>query len=452
MRRSTHPTLRAPLRGGDLPDKSLLRPSRRSKRKISLLEIFLMAVETLWSNRVRSGLTMLGVIIGISSVIAITSIGQGVQRATELRIEALGTNILQVSAAAARTGGISQGAGSASTLTWEDARSIAKQVPAATAVSAFLYRPGVQVVRGNVNISINAIGTDLNFPAVRNVKPQLGTFFRQQDLDIAKAVVVIGAKVRDDLFAPSETAIGSDIRIQGKRYRVVGVMERKGAVGLQDMNDVVYLPLTNMSAEIVGNNALTGVAINGFWVKASNPDQLEAAEFQVTNVLRLRHNIRPPKEDDFTVTNEVDLIKTFTNIMGLLTLMVGALAEPIGTIIAGISLIVGGIGIANIMLVSVMERTREIGLRKAVGATSGAILNQFLMKSIVISSIGGAIGIGLGVAIAFATATIFKFPFVVSLLSVVVGFVLSLIVGVLAGGIPARNAAKLDPILALHGD
>lgn len=452
MRRSTHPALRAslrsrsvsPRRGGDLPNKSLLRSSRRSKRKISLLEIFLMAVETLWSNRIRSGLTMLGVIIGISSVIAITSIGQGVQKSTESSIAALGTNILQVSAAAARTGGISQGAGSASTLTWEDAQAIAKQVPAATAVSAFLYRPSVQVVRGNVNISITAIGTDLNFPDVRNVRPELGIFFQQQDLDTAKAVVVIGAKVRDDLFAASETAIGSDIRIQGKRYRVVGVMERKGAVGLQDTNNMVYLPLTNMSAEIVGNNALTGVAINGFWVKASNPDQLEAAEFQVANVLRLRHDIRLPKEDDFTVTNEVDLIKTFTSIMGSLTLMVGA--------IAGISLVVGGIGIANIMLVSVMERTREIGLRKAVGATSGAILNQFLMESIVISSIGGAIGIGLGVALAFATATIFKFPFVVSLLSVVVGFVLSLIVGVLAGGIPARNAAKLDPILALRGD
>lgn len=387
---------------------------------------------------------MLGVIIGISSVIAITSIGQGVQKSTESSIAALGTNILQVSAAAARTGGISQGAGSASTLTWEDAQAIAKQVPAATAVSAFLYRPSVQVVRGNVNISITAIGTDLNFPDVRNVRPELGIFFQQQDLDTAKAVVVIGAKVLDDLFAASETAIGSDIRIQGKRYRVVGVMERKGAVGLQDTNNMVYLPLTNMSAEIVGNNALTGVAINGFWVKASNPDQLEAAEFQVANVLRLRHDIRLPKEDDFTVTNEVDLIKTFTSIMGSLTLMVGA--------IAGISLVVGGIGIANIMLVSVMERTREIGLRKAVGATGGAILNQFLMESIVISSIGGAIGIGLGVALAFATATIFKFPFVVSLLSVVVGFVLSLIVGVLAGGIPARNAAKLDPILALRGD
>lgn len=170
----------------------------------------------------------------------------------------------------------------------------------------------------------------------------------------------------------------------------------------------------------------------------------EAAQYQVTNVLRLRHNIRPPKEDDFRVTNQVDIIKTFTNIMGSLTMMV--------TAIAGISLVVGGIGVANIMLVSVMERTREIGLRKAVGATSGSILNQFLMEAIVISSIGGLIGIALGIGLAFAAATIFKFPFVVSIWSVVLGFVLSLIVGVLAGGIPARNAAKLDPILTLHGD
>jgi putative ABC transport system permease protein len=444
MRRSTHPTLRAPLPRGDLTDKSLLRPSRRSKRKISLLEIFLMAVETLWSNKVRSGLTMLGVIIGISSVIAITSIGQGVQKSTELQIQALGTNILQVSAASARTGGISQGAGSASTLTWEDAQAIAKQVPAATAVAAYLQRQNIQVVRGNINIATTALGADLNLPVVRNLHTQQGAFFRQQDLDIAKPVVVLGSKVRNDLFAPSENPIGADLRIRGNRYSVIGVMESKGSLGGQDADDIIYIPLTNMSAEIVGNNSLTGTAINGFLLQSSNADQLEAAQFQVTNVLRLRHNIRPPKEDDFRVTNQVDLIKAFTDITSSLTLMVGA--------IAGISLVVGGIGIANIMLVSVMERTREIGLRKAVGATSGAILNQFLMESIVISSIGGGIGIGLGIAIAFAAATIFKFPFVVSLLSVVVGFVLSLIVGVLAGGIPARNAAKLDPILALHGD
>lgn len=424
--------------------KSLMPLSRRSKRRISLLEIFLMAVETLWSNKVRSGLTMLGVIIGISSVIAITSIGQGVQKATELKIESLGTNILQVLAASARTGGISQGAGSASTLTWEDAQAIAKQVPAATAVAAFLYSPNIQVVRGNVNISTTGIGTDLNFPKVSNIQPQQGVFFSQQDLDIAKPVAVLGSKVRDDLFAASENAIGADIRIRGKRYKVIGVMESKGSVGPQDMDDRVYLSLTNMSAEIVGNNALTGVAINGFLLESSDADQLESAQFQVTNVLRLRHHIRPPQEDDFRVTNQVDIIKTFTSIMGSLTLMVGA--------IAGISLVVGGIGIANIMLVSVMERTREIGLRKAVGATSGAILNQFLMEAIVISSIGGAIGIGLGIALAFTAATLFNFPFVVPLWSVVVGFGLSLIVGVLAGGIPARNAAKLDPILALHGE
>ena len=446
MHKSTQNTLRAPLQGGDFPNKSksLLRPSRRTKRKISLLEIFLMAVETLWSNKIRSGLTMLGIIIGISSVIAITSIGQGVQKSTELQIEALGTNVMLVSAAAARTGGISQGAGSASTLTWQDAQAIAKQVPAATAVSAFLQRGNIQVVRGDVNIATTAIGTDLNYPAVKNIQPETGVFFRQEDLDTAKPVVVLGSKVRNDLFTASENPIGADIRIRGNRYSVVGVMEPKGSVGPQDLDDVVYLPLTNMSAQIVGNNALTGIAINGFWLESSDADELEAAQFQVTNVLRLRHHIDPPKLDDFRVTNQVDIIKTFTDIMGSLTLMV--------TAIAGISLVVGGIGIANIMLVSVMERTREIGLRKAVGATSSAILSQFLMESIVISSIGGAIGIAFGIAFAYAAATLFKFPFIVSLWSVVVGFVLSLIVGVLAGGIPARNAAKLDPILALHGD
>jgi putative ABC transport system permease protein len=193
------------------PPKSLLRPSRRTKRKISLLEIFLMAVETLWSNKVRSGLTMLGIIIGISSVIAITSIGQGVQKSTELQIEALGTNVMLVSAAAARTGGISQGAGSASTLTWEDAQEIAKQVPAASAVSAFLQRGNIQVVRGDVNIATTEIGTDLNYPAVKNIQPQTGVFFRQEDLDIAKPVVVLGSKVRNDLFTASENPIGADI-------------------------------------------------------------------------------------------------------------------------------------------------------------------------------------------------------------------------------------------------
>jgi putative ABC transport system permease protein len=161
---------------------------------------------------------------------------------------------------------------------------IAKQVPAAKAVAAVLQRSNIQIVRGDINIATTVVGTDLNYPAMKNIQPQLGTFFRQEDLDNAKPVVVLGAKVRDDLFSPSETAVGTDIRIRGKRYRVIGVMEAKGSMGPQNLDDVVYVPLTSMSGQIVGNNALSGVAINAFWVESSDADQLEAAQFQVTKV------------------------------------------------------------------------------------------------------------------------------------------------------------------------
>jgi putative ABC transport system permease protein len=221
-------------------------------------------------------------------------------------------------------------------------------------------------------------------------------------------------------------------------------MEAKGSQGPMDRDDQIFIPLTSMSKRLVGNNSLTGVSVNGILVKANNQEQLEAAQFQVTNLLRLRHNIYPPQADDFRLTNQADIVSTFTNVVGLFTIMVVA--------IAGISLVVGGIGIANIMLVSVVERTREIGIRKAVGATNSAILNQFLAEAIVISILGGCVGIGSGVLIAFTSATIFKFPFVISGLSIIVGFSLSLTVGLVAGVIPARNAAKLDPITALRSD
>jgi putative ABC transport system permease protein len=420
------------------------RPRRPRKGKISFGEVLIMSVETLLGNKLRTGLTMLGVIIGISSVIAITSVGQGVQKSTELQIQALGTNVMVVTAGAARTGGISLGAGSASTLTWEDAKAIAKQVPAAKSVSAFLQRNSIQIVRGNTNIATTLVGTDLNYPTIKNIHPQTGLFFSQGDLDAVRPVAFLGSTVRDELFNTNESVIGADLRIRGKRYTVVGVAESKGTAGGQDLDDVIYIPLTNMSAQIVGNNALTGVAINGFWLEALDGDQLNSAQFQVTNILRLRHGIHPSAVDDFRITNLVDIISTFSSVMGSFTLMIGA--------IAGISLIVGGIGIANIMLVSVMERTREIGIRKAVGATGTDILRQFLTEAIVISTVGGVIGVGLGIGFAFAAATVFKFPFIVPLWSIGAGFSLSFIVGILAGGIPARNAAKLDPISALHNE
>lgn len=412
-------------------------------KKISLLSILSMAVEALWSNRLRTSLTMLGIIIGIGSVIAVTSVGQGVQKATEQQIQALGTNVMLVLTGAARTGGISQGFGSASTLIWEDAKAIAQQAPAAEAVTAYLQRGG-QIVYGDRNVSTSILGVDLNYPNVKEIYPQEGQFFTQQDLDNAEPVVVLGSKVKGDLFTGGEPAIGTSIRIQNGSYRVVGVMESKGSVGGQDQDDRVYIPLTNMSSRIVGNNAIKGTAISGFWVKAKDQIQLEAAQFQVTNLLRIRHNIYPPKPDDFRISNQIDIINTFSNVVGLFTVLVSA--------IAGISLVVGGIGIANIMLVSVVERTREIGIRKAIGATNSAILQQFMTEAMLVSLVGGAIGVIVGVGLAFVSAQLFNFPFVISLWSIFAGLILALIVGLVAGVIPAGRAAQLDPIAALRSE
>lgn len=410
---------------------------------VSLGEVLQMAADALWSNRLRTGLTMLGVVIGIASVITVTSVGQGVQRATEQQIQALGSNVMLVLSGVARSGGISQGTGSASTLTWEDAQAIAKQVPAAKGVTAFLQR-STQAVYAGQNTSTSLLGVDLTYPEVKNIHPQEGQYFSQADLNSARPVAILGTKVRDDLFGPDGSAVGTDIRVQGNNYTVIGVMEPKGSVGGMDQDDRIYIPLTNMSSRIVGNNAINGVAISGIWVQAADDAQLEAAQFQVTNLLRIRHNIYPPQPDDFRISNQIDIINAFTNVVGLFTVMVSA--------IAGISLIVGGIGIANIMLVSVVERTREIGIRKAVGATNGAVLSQFLTEAVLVSLAGGAIGIALGVGIAFAAATSFKFPFVISLWSVIAGFSLSTIIGLIAGVIPARNAAQLDPIIALRSE
>ncbi len=417
--------------------------SRIQPAGVSLFEVFTMALEALWSNRLRTGLTMLGVIIGIASVITVTSVGQGVQKATEQQIQALGTNVILVLTGVARTGGISQGAGTASTVTWEDAKAVAKQAPAAQGVTAFLQR-GVQVVYEGQNNSTTLLGTDLPYPDVKNIHPKEGQFFSQEDLNAARPVAVLGSTVRDELFGPGGTAIGAQIRVQSELYNVIGVMESKGSVGGQDQDDRIYVPLTNMSARIVGNNAINGIAVSGFWVKAKDESQLDAAQYQVTNLLRIRHNIYPPQPDDFRITNQADIISAFTNIVGLFTVMVSA--------IAGISLIVGGIGIANIMLVSVVERTREIGVRKAVGATNSDILSQFLTEAVLVSIAGGFVGIGLGIIFAFSASSLFKFPFVLSVGAIVAGSGLSFVIGLIAGVIPAQNAAQLDPIAALRSE
>lgn len=417
-----------------------LLPEKRAHH-VSQMEIMEMSLEALWSNKLRSALTMLGVIIGIGSVISITSIGQGIQKSTEESIRGLGTDVLQVIAGQAESGGISQG--SVTTLTWEDAQAIEQQAPSATVVSAYLQR-NAQVVYGENNTSTTVYGTDLAHPDARNTYPVQGRFFTEEELENSASVAVIAPTVQANLFSQNIDPIGEKIRIQGEIYDVIGVMEAKGSQGPQDRDDAAYIPLTTMSARMIGNNSLMGVSVNGIYVKGGDESQLETVKFQLENILRLRHDIAQPEDDDFRIINQADILETLSTVLGLLTTMIVA--------IAGISLVVGGIGIANIMLVSVVERTREIGIRKALGATERTILSQFLTESIVISLIGGGVGITLGVAITFVSATAFKFPFVVSSGAVVLGFGLSTAVGLVAGVVPARNASKLDPIVALRSE
>jgi putative ABC transport system permease protein len=411
--------------------------------QVSTLEIGEMAIAALWSNKLRSGLTMLGVIIGISSVIGISSIGQGVTKSTQDSIRGLGTDVLQVMPGSTQSGGVSQGQGSVSTLTWEDAKAIAQQSPLATVVSAYLQSK-TQVVYGEKNTSTTVYGTDLNYSAARNTFPQSGRFFNAEELDSAASVAVIAPTVQKNIFPANVNPIGEKIRIQNEIYQVIGVMEVKGSQGPQDRDDAVYIPLTTLSARIIGNNSLNGVSVNGIYIKGQDESQLETIKFQVENILRLTHNIAMPADDDFRVTNQADILQTFTTILSLLTVMIVA--------ISGISLVVGGIGIANIMLVSVVERTREIGIRKALGATDRAVLTQFLVESVVLSVAGGMIGIIIGIGITFVAATAFKFAFVLSMEAVISAFGLSSAVGLIAGVIPARNASRLDPITALRSD
>lgn len=412
-------------------------------RSLALIETLSMAIESLWNNRLRTLLTMLGMIIGIAAVIGITSIGQGVQKATEQQLLGLGADIVQVQAGESQTGSVGQGTGTATTLTWEDAQVIQAQVAEAQSVSAYLQQVA-QVTSMQDNTSTTIIGTDVYYPIVRNMQIQSGRFFDQMEVDAAAAVAVLGPSLQAQLFDSTSDAIGDKIRIQGQSYTVIGVMQPKGSQGPFNPDEQVYIPLTNMSARIVGNNALSGIAVRGIDVKLRSQDQIDGVEFQITNLLRVRHDIFPPAADDFRITNQADVINTLTSVIGLFTVMVVA--------VAAISLLVGGIGIANIMLVSVVERTREIGIRKAIGATDQAVLNQFLTEAITLAMLGGGIGIGMGLMLAVLAATLFQFPLVLSSWAIGLSFGLSFLVGLLAGVIPARNAARLDPIAALRSE
>ena len=405
-------------------------------------DILGMSVESLQANKLRSALTVLGVVIGISSVISLSSIGQGVQKATESTLQSLGTNVMLVLAGPARVSGVVS-SGAVSTLTLEDARAVEEQAPAVAGVAAIL-RSGAQLVYEGENTYTTIMGTEADYPEVRDWSVMLGEFFSERDVVQGARVVVLGSKTWARFLDQDPDVIGKQIRIQGERYTVVGVMTSKGGLGNADPDEQVYLPVTTMSNRIVGNNAVSGLALTGFFVRIRDERLADAAQFQVSNLLRLRHDIQPGEEDDFTITSQVDLLEALELVVDLFTVMIVA--------IGAISLVVGGIGIANIMLVSVVERTREIGIRKALGATELAILLQFLTEAVVVSLSGGMVGIVIGVGIAGSASLVLGIPFVISVTYVGVSFTVSILIGLLAGVIPARNASKLDPIAALRTD
>ncbi len=396
-----------------------------------------MATKTLSANKLRSSLTMLGIIIGNASVIAMIGIGEGAQKYVSGQLQSLGPNVLFIvpgNREARNLGDIDV----PRNLVVEDAQAIASQVPSVAAVAAEKNTQGIISYRSR-NSSSSIIGTTEGFLSVRSFEVAQGRFLTDLDQRSNSLVAVIGSTLSERLF-DSESPLGKQIRIKGISFEVVGLLEKKGSnLGL-DYDDAVMIPITTLASRIVGRTSPYGVDVTFISVSANDPEAMETAEFQITNLLRLRHGIT--ESDDFYISSQETLLNIADTVTGALTLMLAA--------IASISLFVGGIGIMNIMLVSVRERTQEIGLRKAIGATQKDILSQFLIEAVILSAIGGLVGTGLGVSGIFLIAAFSPFEAGVSVSAVIVAVGVSGTIGLFFGVVPARQAARLDPIVALR--
>ena len=423
-----------------------LAPTRRIKRQrgVDIAETIGLAWASLLSNKLRATLTMLGVIIGIGAVITMVTIGRGAQAQTEKQLKSLGSNLIFVMSGTANFGSAaSQGAGSATTLNWDDAKAIESTASAIAAVAPTLSNRS-QVVWAAKNTNTSVQGTTPSYVEVRDFLPLTGRFFNQAELDQAARVAVLGQTVVDTFGLTPESALGKTVRIRGEDFLVIGTLEYKGSDQFRDQDDQVVIPLTTMAGRIVGINSLNGISLNNISVSAKSPEQMDAAQFQITNLLRLRHKIVPPQSDDFIIRNQADLVNASNNVSGIFTILLGGSAA--------ISLVVGGIGIMNIMLVSVTERTREIGVRKAIGARPSDILWQFLIEAVVLALTGGLLGIVLGVGASVLTSLALDWPVNISMEAVALSFGVCLAIGLFFGVYPARQAARLDPITALRSD
>ncbi len=405
---------------------------------------FVESLESLYANKLRSALTILGIVIGVAAVIAMLSIGRGAQASITNQIESIGTNLVYVSPGSVNQGGVASASGSAGTLTQDDATAIA-QLANVVAVAPVVDDRAQVVYMGN-NTNTRLMGVTPDYQTVMNMTLSDGEFISTSNLSARSSVVVLGSSVATDLFGDTVSAVGQNIRINSQTFRVIGVLASKGGTGFMNQDDQIYVPLTTAQARLINNPFYRGAkSVSTINVQVNDSKNVTSVETDITTLLESRHNVQPGA-DDFTITSQQDTLAAATSVTNTLSIFLGG--------IAGISLLVGGIGIMNIMLTTVTERTHEIGLRKAIGARRKDILTQFMVEAVTLSLLGGILGVIIGWGISKIISGIqisgSAITPVVSVDSILLATLFSLFVGVFFGIYPAARAAGLQPVEALR--